>query len=285
MSDYTEMSKRSLSFRRISSNLLQSEYETADVNLARFVKFIDEDTFISKWIHDAIEDLDYDYKDCFPVGNHEGWAQVSIPVDEACHLKAQYDYLHYILELPGDHHVLGQGMQYLWESRKFDDIVRNFIEMAFKPMINSITDAMSMEMITMKENESVQATMNIGTVNGNAIVQTGKGTINATANVANESKELVSLIDRLLPELEKLQGVVPADDIDNVKDDLEVLKEQAQSKEPKPSRMKKALAGIRSFGKDVLVKLAVSLTSTAILQTDWPLLIQQAESFISGYLN
>jgi hypothetical protein len=285
MSDYTEMSKRSLSFRRISSNLLQSEHETADVNLARFVKFIDEDTFISKWIHDAIDNLDYDFKDCFPVGNFEGWAEVSIPVEEACHLKAQYDYLHYILALPGDHHVLGQGMRYLWQSRNFDDIVRNFIEMAFKPMINSITDAMSMEMITMKENEAVPATMNIGTVNGNAILQTGEGTINATANITNESKELVSLIDRLLPELEKLQGTAPADDIESVKDDLEVLKEQAQSKEPKPSRMKKALAGIKNFGKDVLVKLAVSLTSTAILQTDWPVLIQQAETFISGYLN
>lgn len=36
-----ELRKLSLEFRRLSSNLLNSTYNTADINLSRFLKFID----------------------------------------------------------------------------------------------------------------------------------------------------------------------------------------------------------------------------------------------------
>ena len=37
-----ELRKLSLEFRRLSSNLLNSTDDTADINLSRFLKFIDE---------------------------------------------------------------------------------------------------------------------------------------------------------------------------------------------------------------------------------------------------
>ena len=168
-------------------------------------------------------------------------------------------------------------------SKKYDDIIRDFLNTSFKPMIDFIIDSMSEEMIDLEECKASQGSMTIQTVNGNAIMQTGSGTINAIANISAQAADLVSIIDRLLPELDKIPDV-PQEEIESVKDDLESLKEQALAESPKPSRMKKALAGIQKFGRDVLVKLMVSLASNAILKTDWPALEQQAATFISGFL-
>ena len=44
----SEMRQRSLNFRRLSSNLLQSTREDVDVNLARFGKFIENDSYINE---------------------------------------------------------------------------------------------------------------------------------------------------------------------------------------------------------------------------------------------
>ena len=64
-----DLRKTSLEFRRISSNFLNSNDSTADVNLARFVKFIDENEFISGVIKEYIQDVDYDFRKCFSAEN------------------------------------------------------------------------------------------------------------------------------------------------------------------------------------------------------------------------
>lgn len=275
-----EMKQKSLMFRRLSSNLLRSSREDADVNLARFAKCIEDDSFIHDLIHSRIDNVDYDFMRCFQF-KKSGWAQNSIPVNENDHLKAQYDFLQYILNQSS---VLGLAMRYPYQrGEKYDDIIRNFLNTSFKPMIDFIVDSMSEEMINLEGCKTTQGSMTIQTVNGNAIMQTGAGTINATTNVSTQAADLVSIINRLLPELDNLKDV-PQEEIESVKDDLESLREQALAEVPKPSRMKKALAGIQKFGRDVLVKLMVSLTSNAILKTDWLALEQQATAFISGFL-
>ena len=45
MISYRELRTLSLDFRRISSNLLNSDDDNADVNMIRFKKFIDETPF------------------------------------------------------------------------------------------------------------------------------------------------------------------------------------------------------------------------------------------------
>ena len=280
MNALSEMRQRSLNFRRLSSNLLKSTREDVDVNLARFGKIIDEDPYIHDLIHRVIDGIDYDFKDCYHFEGN-GWAQTTIPLDEYEHLKAQYDFLHFLIPKKN---VLGMALQYPRQSgKKYDDIIRDFISTTFKPMIDFIIDSMSTEMIIMEESKQIPGTMNIGIVNGNAVMQNGNGTITATANVSTQAFDLITLIERILPELESLRDKAP-EEIESVIDDLESLKEQANSDTPKPSRMKKALAGIKKFGSDVLVKLAVSLASNAILKTDWSALEQQAAGFISRFL-
>ena len=279
--DNVMMRQKSLAFRRLSSNLLTSTREDADVNLARFAKFIDEDEYVSQLIHGRIDGVEYDFSDCFQIFGG-GWSSINIPLDEDCHLKAQYDFIKYILD---GKNVLGIAMHYPSpKGAKYDDIIRDFLSMAFKPMIDYIVDSMSMEMIVMDEKNKVPSMVqNINTLQGNAIQQSGDGTINATANVSEEATELLGTINMLIGELKNIP-TSSNEEIESVLDDLESLKEQVNSDSPKPSRMKKALTGIKKFGTDVLTQLIAGYVSGAMLQANWPVLIQQAETYISGFL-
>ncbi len=136
-----ELRRLSLEFRRVSSNLLNSTDDTADINLSRFLKFIDGNELISGLIEDKISGVDYDFKECYAIGC-SGWANFNPPEDEACHIKAQYDYLLFINNEDRGN-VRGQAMRYCWSSRKINDNIQSFLDMAFKPLIDFINDYLS----------------------------------------------------------------------------------------------------------------------------------------------
>jgi hypothetical protein len=274
-----ELRKLSLEFRRLSSNLLNSTDDTADINLSRFLKFIDANELISDFINDKISGVDYDFKKCFCVDDSYG-ADYNPPEDETCHIKAQYDYLKFINN-EDKISVRGQAMQYNWSSRKINDNIQSFLDMAFKPLIDFINDQLSMQMIvcdeeakTMGGNTYIQ---NIGNVNGSANQQ-HSGVINAY-NTTNDVSSMMTLIDKLLSSLPKLQGI-DKEEIENVKDDLEMVQEQLKSDKPKKNRIGKALVGIKRFAEDFSMKLAVTLATGAVTGMDWSMLLQQLESFV-----
>lgn len=274
-----ELRKLSLEFRRLSSNLLNSTDDTADINLSRFLKFIDENEFISGFIQDKISGIDYDFKECYTL-DRPGWAGFNPPEDEACHIKAQYDYLLFI-NSEDRVNVRGQAMRYCWSSRKINDNIQSFLDMAFKPLIDCINDYLSMEMIACDEEAKAMSgntyIQNIETVNGLANQQ-NSGVIN-TCNTANDVSSMIALIDKLLASLPEIQGV-DSKEIENVEDDLEMIQEQLQSDTPKKNRIGRALIGIKKFVSDFSMKLAVTLAAGAVTGTDWNMLLQQIEDFV-----
>lgn len=274
-----ELRKLSLEFRRLSSNLLNSTDNTADINLSRFLKFIGGNELISGFIKDKISGVDYDFKKCFDIGC-SGWAHFNPPEDEECHIKAQYDYLLFINN-EDKISVRGQAMRYCWSSKKINDIIQSFLYMAFKPFIDFINDHLSIEMIVCDEEAKAMCgntyIQNIKTVNGSASQQ-NSGVI-TTYNTINDTSSMIALIDKLLASLPEIQGV-DSEDIENVKDDLEMIQEQLKSDAPKKNRIGKALAGIKKFVGDFSMKLAVTLATGAVTGTDWNMLLQQVENFI-----
>lgn len=274
-----ELRKLSLEFRRLSSNLLNSTNDTADINLSRFLKFIDGSDLVSGFIEDKIADIDYDFRECFGIEN-SGWADYNPPEDENRHIKAQYDYLSYI-NSEDRLSVRGQAMRYCWSSNKINDNIQSFLDMAFKPLIDYINDCISMEMIVCDEETKAMSgntyIQNIETVNGSANQQ-DSGVIN-TYNITNDTNAMVALIDKLLSSLPEIQGVA-SEEIENVKDDLEIVQEQLKSDTPKKNRIAKALIGIKKFVGDFSMKLAVTLAAGAVTATDWGMLLQQLENFI-----
>ncbi len=274
-----ELRKLSLEFRRLSSNLLNSTNDTADINLSRFLKFIDGNELISGILQDKISGVDYDFKKCYAIGC-SGWADYNPPEDEACHIKAQYDYLNFINN-ENTVNVRSQAMNYCWSDKKINTIIQNFLDMAFKPLIDYINDQLSMEMIVYDEEEKAMGgntyIQNIETVNGSASQQ-NSGVIN-TYNTTNDTGSMLELIDKLLASLPEIQGV-DAEEIENVKDDLEMVQEQLKTDNPKKNRIGKALVGIKKFAGDFSMKLAVTLAAGAVTGADWGILLQQLENFI-----
>ena len=67
-----------------------------------------------------------------------------------------------------------------------------------------------------------------------------------TYNTTNDTGSMLELIDKLLTSLPEIQGV-DAEEIENVKDDLEMVQEQLKTDNPKKNRIGKALVGIKSL--------------------------------------
>lgn len=277
MSSLLELRKVSLSFRRVSSNLLNTDRDSADVCLTRFLKFIDDTPEISKIIHSAIDGIDYDFNNCFGINDYG--RDCKIPVDEKEHLKAQYDFAHSIADDEKDN-VLKEAFK-VYRSPNSDK-VREFISDYFKPMIDYINDAISTEMIILEESESKMnpsIIQHIGANYGTMNTQ-GTGSIVTTNNTNVVLNDINSLLSKILPSIDAIEDISD-DDKESITDDLESIKEQVNAKEPKKSRLQKALANIKKFAGDFSMKLAVSLAVGAVTKVDWNLLIQNVEQFIS----
>ena len=282
MITYTELRRISLDFRRLSSNFLNSVADNSDVMIQRFKKYIDETPCIAEIITNTITGVDYDWQSCFRKSDHSGWWEVDIPVDEPCHIKAMYDYLGYLIS--HGPHVLGNALNYYHSQNKYDDIIQHFLDIAFKPLIDYINDSISKEMIILEDQKHPTLTQNIGVVNG-TVNQQGSGTINSETTVfAENAEQIVTIekqIEKLLPHLADIPDI-PEDALDDVRDDLESVKEQIKASEPKKTRLQKALSGIKGFFDKFTVQLASSLAVHAITQTDWTSMISAVETLIAN---
>ena len=145
---HKELREISLSFRRLSSNFLNSTDGTASALIQRFKSYIDNTPFIADIIKNAIDGIDYDYHECFIEKAYGGWNGISPPVDERCHIKAMYDYLTVIVEAGSN--VRGAAMSYYYASGKFDDIIKCFLDAAFKPLVDYVNDEISKKMISLE---------------------------------------------------------------------------------------------------------------------------------------
>lgn len=280
---YQELRTMSLTFRRASSNLLNATTDNANVVLARFKKFIDDSPFISELLVKTMTGIDYNFKECFKIDGQD-WNEINPPVDESCHIKAQYDYMTYLCENKID--VLGAALGYFHSSDTYENIIREFLDSAFKPLIDYINDAISEQMIVVEEEMRMNApamAQSIGTVNG-TVIQQGSGNITATNTTGADASAILNLIEKIIPSLGAISDV-SQDAIDNVKDDLESVEEQLKSSSPKKNRLQKALGGIKKFASDFSMKLAVTIAAGAVTGTDWIKLIQSIEQFLFGLVH
>lgn len=280
---YQELRTMSLAFRRASSNLLNATTDNANVVLARLKKFIDDSPFISELLVKTMTGIDYNFKECFKIDGQD-WNEINPPVDESCHIKAQYDYMTYLCENKID--VLGAALGYFHSSDTYENIIREFLDSAFKPLIDYINDAISEQMIVVEEEMRMNVpamAQSIGTVNG-TVIQQGSGNITATNTTGADASAILNLIEKIIPSLGAISDV-SQDAIDNVKDDLESVEEQLKSSSPKKNRLQKALGGIKKFASDFSMKLAVTLAAGAVTGTDWNKLIQSIEQFLSGLVH
>lgn len=273
-----ELRELSIDFRRVSSNLLRSTNENASANIQRFKSFIDSRPFISTIVSKKISDIDFEYTSCF-VNENGGWNQIVVPVDEGCHIKAMYDYMSAIID--NGSNVLGAAMSYYHSANKFDDIIQDFIDEAFKALVDFINDSISKEMMLLEE-EKVPMQNITQNFNG-----TNYGTTNVGDVITSTNNVTIGDNEKLYELLSQAMSVMKSIDIDDdireeVQDDLEVLSEQIQSDTPKKSRVKKAPAGVKDFVEKLATKAVVSASAQAVDNFNWDELVNSAEMFFNS---
>ena len=279
MSELKQLKLLSLDFRRKSSQLLNSDQHDADVNLCRFVDFIENTPMLHNIVHDVVDVTEFDFKECFLIDGGS-WIGIQVPIDEKKHVKAMYDYANYIANSETES-IVYQARRYPCSSSKWSEIIQNYLNDAIKPLIDFINDSISKEIILMQQEESVVSmTQNIETVNGN-VVQQQRGNVNITNQTGISGNDLNGLIEKIMASLPEIKDV-DAEEVDSVKDDLESLQEQIQSPTPKKNRMQKALNGVQKFFSDFGMKVAVTVAAKAVTSQDWTVLIHQAQLFIGN---
>lgn len=160
MNDLVEYRRTSLEFRRLASNMLRTNYEEGNLHLIRLRTFIQENELIKEIIQRKIANVAYDYKDNF-ISSEAGWNSFNIPIEDAEHIKAMYDYLIDITK--EEESLIGRASVFYHSSNKYNDVIRNFIEKAFKPLVDFITDSLSMEIMMFEpEKRETHIYQNIG---------------------------------------------------------------------------------------------------------------------------
>lgn len=241
MSDVKELKRISLEFRRLASNLLGTGYETADISLYRFKEYIDNTIIINDILQNKIKNVEIDFKECFPIESND-WCSVHIPREENKHIKAIYDLIEYIVS--NNIQLLGISASYYCSSRKFVDIIQNFLNLTIKPLIDYIVDELSKQILLEEE-------INMPIVNLNH-------TQNSTVSLAFGSQQMVTSsinienvedIHKIIEDIKKELEIIEMDkeDKENLFDDLDVVDEQINSSVEKPTRLKKAYNNISSF--------------------------------------
>lgn len=240
MLDIKEYKKISLDFRRVASNFLRTEYTNQDIPLQRFYSYIEKESTIKNIILNKIDGVDYDFHDCF--GKDEfGRSYIDIPLDEEKHIKAMYDYLSYIVE--NNVSLYSLSMDFPCGSKKITDYLQNFIDLAFKPLIDYIQDELSKLMIMIEEEKmGIDMSNNQGVINyakDNSVIKSDSvinhNTLEEIANVIESIKDTIKNVD------------IDKDEKDNVLDDIEVVQEQLQCSVEKPARLRKAFNNIKTF--------------------------------------
>ena len=254
---------------------MNSNRENASVNLVRLMKYIEENPTIHEIVHTAIDNVDYDFNECFTSGI--GW----IPEDRNQHIKAIYDYMWYIIN-EENRDVERQALGYYCRSNKIEDYIRNFCRNVVEPLVDYVVGELEKRMIIMQGTPQPTIVVNNTITNSTgSFYQQGQGTMAISNQNGVSGEDLNGLIEKIISSLPAIKDV-DTEEVDSVKDDLESLQEQIQSPTPKKNRMQKALNGVQKFFSDFGMKVAVTVAAKVVTSQDWTALIQQAQLFIGN---
>jgi hypothetical protein len=245
-------------FRRIASRLLKTKNGNEIKDLTRFLNYIEEQPFLRSFIEkNNIEEFDIKTEI-----SSKGWNDIyDIPIEKEREIAWIYQFLKYCQVKFKDFWSISQG--YGNSSRSIQDHINAFCHEVIKPFIDHITDYIGEVMIEMGFDENAKISIQIGSNAGQVNISQGSSTINATNNVTMVQND----IERILELANALSGQIKDSDIvqedkDCIIDDIEIIKEQLTLDQPKPSRIKKALASIGKldavFVKGTTIALAIN---------------------------
>lgn len=242
MINFIEYKRISLDFRRIASKVLTTNYDEGNLHLIRMKIYIQQNSTIREILESLIKDVKYDYKDNFIVRDG-GWSNLNVPIGEAEHIKAVYDYL--IDMTMEEKDISGIARGFHCSSSSWNDIIRNYMVKVFKPLIDFIIDSISKEMMILEQEKT-------GT-NIHQSIHNNYGTANvAQGDITSVNNTNINNLNEIIDLIKDSKDLIEKSDLDNdvkeeVIDDLETVQEQVEAEVPKFVKLKKAYQGIKTF--------------------------------------
>jgi hypothetical protein len=223
-----------MEFRELSSKMLNPKRNESDVNLHRFLEYINDNEYINFKLVKYFENTEFDFKECFRFEN-AGWGCINPPKLEVDHVKAIYDYMSYIIESKKS--IESHAFKYPSGSNKIIDMVRNLTSY-FKPLVDVINGFIAKDLLLLEDINNVTIKQNIHNNYGTANVATGNIHSSNTYNI-NETKDMVELLKNLINTI-NIEQNIPQTEREEVIDDIEIAIEQLESTTPKLGRVKSA---------------------------------------------
>ena len=229
-----------MKFRRLSSNLLRSDFDDNNIHVIRLKKYIEETPIIKEYILEEISNSDYDLP-LVKEDPHSGWWEVTTPISESDHIKVIYNFLTEVSEV--GYQLNNLSLVFPGKNRNLNDKMQLLISKTLKPLIDFINEKLSLSLIREKEEISSYTHIsqhiehNSGTVNA-----TNSGNIQSSTE-SGQSQEILRLINNMAGILEFSDRPIK----EEIEDDLEILSEQLQSPQPRKNRLKNSITRIKSF--------------------------------------
>ncbi len=273
--DLMELRKVSMEFRRLSSNALRAKYDDGNLHLMRLRHYIEKNQYIQGIINDEIAGADIDYKTEFIVTDG-GWNYFNYPVCHSNHMKAILDYFYEITEKEID--IRGEARKYTCQSKKWDDIVRNFVEKLIKPFIDFVTDRISMDIMSKEQSNSSGLSIN-------QFIDKNYGTANiASGNITSTNKYNFNEIEKINELISTLKTLIEESNFEDeimeeYLDDLDTVAINVNLPEPKIVKLKKAVKGIGAFIKSI----PATLNTSQLIVKNSEELMQTVDQFMKSF--
>ncbi len=129
-------------FNYVADNFLNSNSNTCQYNLKKFNDFITNNIQINYFINNICKDIVYDFKFCFYQEASTKHLMILPPLEKEKHIKAMFDYIQEILSK----HINLTEISYWYNHiNDKDQSVKNFINSAFKKLIDYINEYLEIE--------------------------------------------------------------------------------------------------------------------------------------------
>lgn len=254
-----EYKKLSLSFRKVASRFLKTNFSEASDNLERFLVFIEESPVIFEFIQEN-NTVEYDIENII---NDRGYNdKFKLPVRESEEIAFIYQLLKYIFSNKVDYIRISLGYN---SGRKYQEAVDNFNHQVVKPLVDHIVTYLGEMAIDMGLDKKTGTQFNITEFKGQLNHAEGEASItaNQTFNESNieNLKEVSQKFIRALLEDENTSTI----DKEETAEFLEAAIQETESEKPKKSIIKMAIEKVRNINEIATVGTTLYTLATQIL--------------------
>ncbi len=261
-----ELKMLSYNFRTVASRLLSTDFDDAMDNLKRFISFIDTNPVLYDYVDKKMNKV-YNINDIY---NTRGYRdRYPIPHSEDEEISFTYQLLNYALENISEYFRLASGYSY---STKLQDQVNSFNKSVVLPFVNHIISYLERISIEMGVNNRKEVSINIsgGTVGQFNFSQDGS-VIHANNNLIVNDIEQFNKLSEDLSKLFK-NSPIEEDEQEEIKDILDVTKEQLLAENPKKGIIKICKERLKNAKNIVKEGTAIYMTIKSLVELIDPIL-------------